>query len=54
MNRFTEILLFCLALFFGLAIVMDRLSVLQLFEGMDTKKKTVETMVESPVTTHKF
>jgi len=36
MNRITNYLLFCIALFFGLAIIFDRISKLHLFEGMDT------------------
>ena len=35
MNRLTNYLLICIALFFGLAILNDRLSNLHLFEGMD-------------------
>lgn len=34
MNRLTNYLLICIALFFGLAILADRLSKLHLFEGM--------------------
>ena len=36
MNRITNYLLFCIALFFGLAIIFDRISKLHLFEGMDS------------------
>ena len=34
MNRLTNYLLICIALFFGLAILNDRLSKLHFFEGM--------------------
>ena len=36
MNRTTNYLLFCIALFFGIAIIFDRISKLHLFEGMDS------------------
>ena len=67
MNRLTNYLLICIALFFGLAILNDRLSKLHLFEGMtddaepkQPKKKATEKNEESfvasetPVITHPF
>jgi hypothetical protein len=43
MNRLTNYLLICIALFFGLAILNDRLSKLHFFEGMtdDAEPKQV-------------
>jgi len=46
MNRLTNYLLICIALFFGLAILNDRLSKLHLFEGM-TDDAEPKQMVDS-------
>ena len=48
MNRLTNYLLICIALFFGLAILSDRLSKLHLFEGMtdDTDSKPTDDSID--------
>ena len=48
MNRLTNYLLICIALFFGLAILNDRLSKLHLFEGMtdDAEPKQIDDSAE--------
>jgi hypothetical protein len=46
MNRLTNYLLICIALFFGLAILNDRLSKLHFFEGM-TDDAEPKQMVDS-------
>ena len=48
MNRLTNYLLICIALFFGLAILNDRLSKLHLFEGMtdDAEPKQMDDSVD--------
>jgi hypothetical protein len=48
MNRLTNYLLICIALFFGLAILNDRLSKLHLFEGMtdDAEPKQMDDSAE--------
>ena len=48
MNRLTNYLLICIALFFGLAILNDRLSKLHLFEGMtdDAEPKQMDDLSE--------
>jgi hypothetical protein len=48
MNRLTNYLLICIALFFGLAILNDRLSKLHLFEGMtdDAESKPTNDSVD--------
>jgi hypothetical protein len=48
MNRLTNYLLICIALFFGLAILNDRLSKLHLFEGMtdDAESKPTDDSVD--------
>jgi len=48
MNRLTNYLLICIALFFGLAILNDRLSKLHLFEGMtdDAEPKQMDDSTE--------
>jgi hypothetical protein len=48
MNRLTNYLLICIALFFGLAILSDRLSKLHLFEGMtdDAESKPTNDSVD--------
>ena len=44
MNRLTNYLLICIALFFGLAILNDRLSKLHLFEGMTDDAEPKQTV----------
>ena len=48
MNRLTNYLLICIALFFGLAILNDRLSKLHFFEGMtdDAEPKQMDDSAE--------
>jgi hypothetical protein len=48
MNRLTNYLLICIALFFGLAILNDRLSKFRLFEGMtdDAEPKQMDDSTE--------
>jgi hypothetical protein len=48
MNRLTNYLLICIALFFGLAILNDRLSKFRLFEGMtdDAEPKQMDDSVD--------
>lgn len=55
MKQFTTYLLFFLALFFGIVILADRLSILGLFEGMagNTKKEMITPKVEANTTMEK-
>jgi hypothetical protein len=61
MNRLTNYLLICIALFFGLVILNDRFSKLHLFEGMAViandasgGSKEVSSVKKTPLTTHPF